>query len=423
MKYGIDDKPPATALLLYGLQWWIVSLPCVIILGAVVAGMQYTDPSRQAASVQQLFVLFGATMICQMLLGHRLPLIPGPASVLLAGFSASAGAGPDAQYTAVAIGGAILALSGHFGLLRRIRRFFTHRIVAVVLILIAFIMSPVIIRMLFPIHGNPETMAAHFCFLLALILLLIFANTRLPGLAKSLTTLVGIVGGGGAYVLLFGAPDIPATAGLFAPPPFAPIRFAFDGGTLLAFLFCFLALAINEIGSVESVGHMLGASDMDARLRRGISFTGAANIVCGGLGAIGPVDYSLSAGIIAATGCASRFAMIPAGIGLIACGFAPSLVALLIAIPGPVLGVLLLYIMSTQLASGLLMLFGDKGIRNFNDALVVALPLMLGLLVTFSPPAVFDAFPALLRPILANGFVMGIIAVTLLEHWLMRGRD
>lgn len=289
------------------------------------------------------------------------------------------------------------------------------------LILIAVTLTPTILKLLFPRHDDPGMMAVQFAFLFVMIFVLIYANARLPGLAKSLTVLLGIVGGCAAYFLLFGAPVVPDAA-LAAPPSVVLVRFSPDGGALLAFLFCFLALAINEVGSIESLGHMLAASDMDARLRRGVGLTGIANMICGCVGAIGPVDYSLSSGIIAATGCASRYAMIPAALGLVVCGFSPAAVAHLLAIPTPVLGVLFLYIMATQLASGLVLLSGEKGVRSFNGGVIVALPLMLGLFVTFCPAVLFDAFPSLLRPLLANGFVMGVIAVIALEHWILRER-
>ncbi|MCD8350531.1 MAG: purine/pyrimidine permease [Planctomycetaceae bacterium] len=420
MKYGLDDKLSVGAMFLYGLQWWVVSLPCVVILGTIAAGMYYSDPSRQIAYVQQLFLIMGLTMTVQIFLGHRLPLNPGPASTLLIGMGASMSLGPDAQYSATALCGVALAVIGFCGLIGKLRRLFTPRIVSVVLILIATTLIPTILRLMFPNQDDSHLMAGQFVFVLIAVFILFYANTRLPGLAKSLTVLLGIVVGSTAYILLFGSPGLP-------PPPaenvfssFRVINFVIDPGALLAFVFCFLALAINEIGSIESLGHMLEATDMDSRLKRGMGLTGVANAVSGCFGLLGPVDYALSSGVIAATGCATRYAMIPAGVGLIACGFSPTIVSVLVSIPTPVMGVLFLYLMSTQLASGILMLKGPNGLDDFSSGVIIALPLMVGLAVTFAPPALYDAFPSLLRPLLANGFVMGIITVLILEHWLLR---
>ncbi len=420
MKYGINDKLPVGAMFLYGMQWWVVSLPCVVILGTVAAGMYHSDPSRQIAYVQQMFLLMGLTMTVQIFLGHRLPLNPGPASTLLIGMAASMSLGPDAQYSATALCGVALAIIGFCGLVGKLRRLFTPRIVAVVLILIAVTLIPTILGLMFPRRDDPTLMAGQFAFTLVTVFVFFYANARLPGLAKSLTVLLGIIVGSAAYILLFGSPGLPLPPKEHVFSSFRLVAFTVDPGALLAFLFCFLALSINEIGSIESLGHMLQADNMDARLGRGMGLTGVFNAIAGCFGLLGPVDYALSSGVIAATGCATRYAMIPAGVGLIACGFSPTIVSVLVSIPTPVMGVLFLYLMSTQLASGILLLKGPNGLDDFSSGVTIALPLMVGLSVTFAPSALYDAFPSLLRPLLANGFVMGIITVLILEHWLFR---
>ena len=60
-------------MLMYGLQWWIVSIPCVVIIGIIVARLHYTDQVEQIFYMQKLFGIMGLAMIVQMLWGHRLP--------------------------------------------------------------------------------------------------------------------------------------------------------------------------------------------------------------------------------------------------------------------------------------------------------------------------------------------------------------
>ena len=62
------------------------------------------------------------------------------------------------------------------------------------------------------------------------------------------------------------------------------------------------------------------------------------NVLSGLFGVIGPVDYSMSPGVISATGCASRYTLLPAGAGLILCAFFPSVVGMLVTIPGDLAG-------------------------------------------------------------------------------------
>lgn len=102
----------------------------------------------------------------------------------------------------------------------------------------------------------------------------------------------------------------------------------FEAGTILAFLFCYIALIVNELGSIQAVGHMLQADRMDQRTTRGVGIVGVTNVLSGLFGVIGPVDYSMSPGVISATGCASRYTLLPAGAGLILCAFFPSVVGM-----------------------------------------------------------------------------------------------
>ena len=177
---------------------------------------------------------------------------------------------------------------------------------------------------------------------------------------------------------------------------------------------------MNELGSIQAVGQMIGADNMEKRTTRGVGFIGLSNILSGICGIIGPVDYSMSPGIIAATGCASRYTLIPAGLGLVICAFFPGFIQILNCIPGVVMGSVLLYLMSSQLSAGLQMLSRSKAVFDFNSGIIIGFPLMVALMLAFVPHEVIDRIPAFIRPIVGNGFVMGVIFVLLLEHIILK---
>jgi xanthine/uracil permease len=84
------------------------------------------------------------------------------------------------------------------------------------------------------------------------------------------------------------------------------------------------------------------------------------------------------------------------------------------------MGVILLYLMTTQLSSAFQLVVQDDALPNFNSCMTVAFPLMIALIISFMPVAVAESMPPVLRPLLANGFVMGVIAVLLMEHVIYR---
>jgi xanthine/uracil permease len=235
-----------------------------------------------------------------------------------------------------------------------------------------------------------------------------------------------MIGGSLAYVLLHpgglpppGVRDNPFMAGFFRQ---TTANLSLDIGVLTSFLFCFLALAANDMGSIQSMNEMLKAPEQPRRLTRGILVTGLANILAGFLGVIGPVNFSLSPGVIASTGCASRFTLIPAAALLGLISFSPAVIALLGSVPSVVIGCVLLFILCSQVAAGLSILLETQEGFTFESGLILGLPILLGTIIAFLPSATLAAFPAILRPILGNGFVVGVTAALILEHGVFKGK-
>ena len=162
---------------------------------------------------------------------------------------------------------------------------------------------------------------------------------------------------------------------------------------------------------------MVKAPEMDSRVKKGVFWTGALNFVAGGMGIIGPVNYSLSPGVVAGSRCASRYTIIPAAIMLIICGLIPQMVAVFAAIPDTIIGVILLYLMGTQLAAAFHVMVAERNVLTFNDGLIIGLPVMIALLFAIIPA---EVVPQILRPIVQNGFVMGVITVILMEHIFLK---
>lgn len=420
LKYGIDDRPRVGQLMLYSLQWFVLAVAVVTTSLFIAVG----SPAERVLYAQKVFALMGVATIVQVLWGHRMPIVVGPASVLLVGIItalASQGAEVDTDkiYTAVVIGGVAVTALSLGRTLERLQRVFTPRIVVVILMLIAYTLAPTIKNLIFP-AGEEGRYAFGLWFTVLCTPVMAIASYRLSGVRKSLVIPVALLIGSAIYYAVYGGfGDVFAAYSESDGALLLP-RMEFDGSMIAAFLFCYVALVINDVGSMQSLGAMLGTTDTDKRCRRGVGLTGLMNIVAGGMGVIGPVNYSMSPGVIASSLCASRFALLPAGAGLVVCAFAPSLIAVLSAIPNTVIGVILLYLMGTQLAASFQMMSASGGAGRFESYLIIGLPVMVALLFSGIPMSVI---PVMLRPIVGNGFVMGVLAVLLLEHVVFRDSE
>lgn len=256
-------------------------------------------------------------------------------------------------------------------------------------------------------------------FGLALIVGMFVFYRWLPGVWKSTLVVWTMVVSSLIYLLLFPAATRPTfRAGAWMSLDFLAdvnLRPGLNLGVLASFLICYIALAVNDLGSIQSMNRLLELEDMDRRIFRGITVTGVCNILAGCLGVVGPVDYSLSPGVVTATGCASRFTLLPAAVIIGIVGLSPAAIALLGGVPSVVVGCVLLYILSAQVAAGLSVAVQDKAF-HFEDGLVIGLPVLLGTIISFLPADVLRTFPVVLRPILGNGFVVGTVAAFVLDR-------
>ena len=423
-RYGLDDVPPLSGTILFGLQWLAVSVPGIVILGKIVGGMHFTDPSDQIIYLQKLFFVTGLTLFSQVVWGHRLPLIAGPSTVLLIGVIASRGHHLNAVYGSVAVGGALLFLVGATGLFGHIRKLFTPRVIAALLLLIAATLSPTILKLL--THVPPGASIPGQLLFAAITIVVMFAlYRRLKGIWKSTVIVWSMVGATIAYRVFFAAAAKTANSTSF--PLLSPffhnltLGFSFEPGVLVSFLFCFFALSVNDVASIQSISGMLKPVQPEMRLNRGIACTGLANLFSGFLGVIGPVNFSLSPGIIMASGSASRFPLIPCAAGLFLLSFSPMLTGLIAGIPPVVTGTMLLYILCYQVSAGLIVALGPGKEFSVESGLVVGLPLLLGIIFSFLPEDVIHSFPPLLRPLIGNGFVVGVLASLVMEHLVFKG--
>ena len=413
LKYNVNDPLPLRQMILYALQWFILSIAVVSTSVFVAQG----SPADKLFYSQRLFAVMGLAGLVQVLFGHRMPIVVGPAAVLLVGVMSSLGANADVEaiYSSIAIGGLLVALLSVGGVMRRVQRLFTPRIVVVILMLIAFTLTPVIRGLVFPNGASEAQNIFGLIFAVVGCPVMVILNRRLRGVAKSLVIPIALVVGSVAYFSLFASPSSADTSaslrGLFLS------NFSIDWSLIVAFFICYVALVINDIGSIESLGGMLGVDGMEGRLRRGVRITGVMNVVAGCMGVLGPVNYSMSPGVVASTGCASRHALIPATVLLFLCAFWPDVVWWLTNIPNPVIGVILLFLMGTQLAASFEMLHSTKSVNNFADGLTIGLPLMLAMLFQLMPRGIV---PAVIEPLVGNGFAMGVIAVIVMEHVINR---
>lgn len=417
LKYNVKEKPPKIEMLISAIQWLAITLPIILIIGNIIGNI-FPDINT-ITYIQSLFIMIGIALLLQISFGHELPTIIGPATVLLIAVLATLDQGIGSINSSLIIGGAILAIVALSGALKYIEKLFSSRVIIVILLLIVFTLIPTILNLI--IANNQVLSSLNLIFVLVSLFIILIAHKFLKGIWSSVIPL-GIMVFGSIFYFLILNPKITGNFDVSSiATPSIQVNLAVpDLGIVLAFLICFLALAINDIGSIQAIGAITKLDKMEKRIKKGLGITGIMNVFSGIIGVIGPLNYSMTPGIIAATKNASKYPLYITGIVLILIAFSPFLVALISAVPLPVIAVVLIYIMTAQIGASIMLAKENNSFKDMDDGIIVGLPIIIGTMIAFLPNTLTAELPLLIRPLLGNAFVMGVITVLLLEHIIFK---
>ncbi len=253
LKYGIDSRPSAGPLLLYGLQWFVLAIAVVVTSLFIAVG----SPAERVLYAQKVFALMGAATIIQALWGHRMPIVVGPAAVLLVGIITALASQGEAVntnkiYTAVMVGGVAVTALAAARVLSHLQRIFTPRIVIVILMLIAITLGPTIKNLIFP-AAEVERHTFALWLTIAGVPAMALASHRLRGVLKSIIIPISLLVGCVIYYAIYGgfgevfARYTESEGSLLIP------QLEFDGSMIVAFLLCYVTLLINDVGSIQAL--------------------------------------------------------------------------------------------------------------------------------------------------------------------------
>ncbi|NWF56559.1 MAG: hypothetical protein HXY45_17365 [Syntrophaceae bacterium] len=127
-----------------------------------------------------------------------------------------------------------------------------------------------------------------------------FFSQRLPDFFKTLSLVWGILLGTlpvGILGRLFFSVR-PEVQWLSFPPPLLPESPRFSPSAILPFRVAYLAVVINGVGNMYSIGEIVGKERIGRAGARGIGVTGVGGILAGVLGSIGMVSFSISPGVV-----------------------------------------------------------------------------------------------------------------------------
>lgn len=413
----------SSVALLAGFQWLFFMFANTVVIPLSVGGALQLEQVEIVSAIQRSFIVTGAACILQGLFGHRYALMEGQSGlwwgVILSLATTASTLHIDLSVLggSIAVGamisGVLVAVLGMFGLGDLLRRWFTPVVMFVFLLLLANQLIFIFLQGMIGLNTSEHIDLGVACFSFAIAGLTIFLNVKGKGVISNLSLLIGMVVGWIGAVLLFPqevTASVKTTPFLTWFPWGEP---ALHWGIVVTVIITGLLNTTNTIATLKGAEDMYEKETGSNQYRASLAWSGILTSLAGMLGLVPYAPYASSLGFLQSTGIKERAPFFIGSLLFILLGIIPPLSAFFSTIPQSV-GNTILFVAYLQLFRSALtniehVAFSSKTIYR------IALPALLGMTIMNIPAEAFATIPTLVRPLLSNGLLMGILTALLTE--------
>ncbi|GGG63675.1 xanthine permease [Paenibacillus radicis (ex Gao et al. 2016)] len=413
------------------LQWFIFMITSSIALPIVIGSAFHLSAGEVEGLVQRTLFIVGLSSFLQGWIGHRMPLMDGPAGswvsvfVLFADVAVRHGQQPSQSLQllegGLLVAGVLLILLGATGAIYKILPLFTPLVTGSFLLLLVVQLSGVFLKGMLGIHGEtdiPNYGASLIAF--GIFGLVVWLSSKGKGWSKTYAILIGIAGGWIIFALIGKAPfalSAGDTPFVKLPEVFAWGPPEFNAGIVTTAVLFTITLVSNTIAAVTAVSEQLPEANKDImkrRMNRASLIGGVSHMLTASASTVGVVPLPVSAGFIRMTGQRSRGPFLAACLLLVGIGTLPVVLRMLSQVPGQVASAVLLASF-VQLA-GISFASLSKETNNQRGLTILGVAMLVGIGIMFLPPNALAGLPPTLQDVVGNGLLVGTLIVIALER-------
>lgn len=394
-----------------------------VVIPISIGGAFQLEQVEIVSAIQRSFIFTGIACLLQGFFGHRLALMEGQSGLWWGVILSLAGTASAMNLDLLTVGGSIavgviisgvlVALFGLLGMGELLKKWFTPVVMFVFLLLLANQLITIFLKGMVGLNTGDtiDGKLAVFSFLLAAFTILI--HVKGTGVISSLNLLIGMMVGWILAVQLFPqeATETILTTPLLTWFPWG--QPAFEWGIIITVVITGLLNTTNTIATLKGAEDIFEKETTTKQYRASFFITGSLSAVTGAIGLVPNAPYASSLGFLQSTGIRERAPFILGSLLFVLLGLVPTFSAFFSTIPHSV-GNTVLFVAYIQLFRSALrniegLTFEPKTVYR------IALPSLLGLSIMTLPPVAFQTLPELVRPILSNGMLVGIIGALLME--------
>ncbi|MBJ9999686.1 uracil/xanthine transporter [Erwinia sp. S38] len=414
---------------LSGLQWFFFIFCNTVVIPPTLKSVFHLSPEETYLIAQYSFLGAAAACIAQVCFGHRRAIMEGPgglwwATILSVTYAESSQGTPLGDIAmsfciGIAIAGAMTILIGLTGFGRVLSGFFTPPVMVVFMFLLGAQLVSIFFKGMlgipFGLANEATTIHWHTVPVAFLTVMLIVSGiVFLPQRFARYAVLVGVVAGWLIFSLLYGAEEaLPTDVSwrLFIPHGDFHLR----SGIIFICVLLGIVNASNTFGALRGTDNLYtGQPERGDIYRRSFITTGFFTLLFAPLGTVPFSPFVSSIGLLTQTGDSSRRSFLIGSILFLIVALTPDLIRFFNAIPLPVSSAAMMVSYLPLLWSSFYFL--SQTSLNPRNIYRIALPIFSGLFLLALPPAYLQNVPVLIRPLLGNGLLMGIIMVLVLER-------
>ena len=418
VRYQPDETPPVPLSIGLGLQLAVLSIAAIVLTPAIIARAALASEAFLTWSVFMAVVVSGTLTIVQAVkvgrVGAGYVLLMGTSGAFIAVcIAALAQGGPAMMATLVVISSLFqFALASRLSLLRRI---LTPTVSGTVVMLIPVTVIPIVFDMLKQVPEGTPSFASPICAAFTLGVVIAIA-LKAKGTLRLWAPVIGIGAGSivSGFLGLYEVQRI-AEAAWIGLPSLAWPGFDFSfGAEFWALLPAFVLVTL--VGAIETIGDSVAIQRVSWKTPRAVDYKavqgavtadGLGNLLSGLAGTVPNTTYSSTVAVTELTGVAARSVGVVIGIAFIGFAFLPKFLALILAIPSPVVASFLIVILALLFMIGIKMVVHDAS--DYRTGIIAGLSFWIG--VGFQSGQIYgDFFAEFAGGLLQNGMTAGGLA-------------
>ncbi len=405
-----------------GIQWLLFMFTNTVVIPLSIGEALGLSDGDIAASVQRAFIYTGIACLLQALLGHQLALMEGQSGLwwgVILGLTASLPKDSAVNLggslaVGILVSGLLVSVLGALGMGKLLKKWFTPVVMSAFL----FLLSAQLILIFFKgMLGLSDHKQIQFPIAGLSILLVIIVNLLLlkgKGLISNFALLIGIIFGWIAFSLIFPhqqAIRLGESSTLYKIFPWG--QPGWNLGIILMGVIAGLINASNTVATLKGAEAIYEKSVSDSQYKRSFILTGLNGVVSGLFGLVPYAPYTSSLGFLQSTRIKERAPFIVGALLFILLGSIPYLGHFFSTLPVSV-GDSVLFVAYLQLFGSALK--NIEGVSfNYQTVYRIAIPTLVGLSIMTFPSATFSSAPMLVRPLISNGLLVGILLSLLLN--------